>query len=52
MMLLETGPVTQKKLTALLGIQPGSASEVIGKLEAAGLKDFIATKIGVGYIVE
>ena len=22
------------------------------KLEAAGLKDFIATKIGVGYIVE
>ena len=37
MMLLETGPVTQKKLTALLGIQPGSASEVIGKLEAAGL---------------
>ena len=37
MMLLETGPVTQKALTALLGIQPGSASEVIGKLEAAGL---------------
>ena len=37
MMLPETGPVTQKKLTALLGIQPGSASEVIGKLEAAGL---------------
>ena len=37
MMLLETGPVTQKKLTALLGIQPGSASEVIGKLETAGL---------------
>ncbi|MGN0778261.1 MAG: MarR family winged helix-turn-helix transcriptional regulator [Aristaeellaceae bacterium] len=37
MMLLETGPVTQKELTALLGIQPGSASEVIGKLETAGL---------------
>ena len=37
MMLLETGPVTQKKLTAQLGIQPGSASEVIGKLEASGL---------------
>ena len=51
MMLLETGPVTQKKLTALLGIQPGSASEVIGKLEAAGLNGFITTKFGVGYVI-
>lgn len=33
----ESGPITQRKLTELLGIQPGSASEVIGKLERAGL---------------
>ena len=35
--LMEDGPVTQSALTARLGIQPGSASEVIGKLEAAGM---------------
>lgn len=35
--LLETGPITQRELTQRLGIQPGSASEVIGKLETAGL---------------
>lgn len=35
--LKETGPVTQRELTQRLGIQPGSASEVIGKLETAGL---------------
>lgn len=33
----EAGTITQRKLTQWLGIQPGSASEVIGKLEAAGL---------------
>lgn len=37
MILLESGPVTQRELTQRLGIQPGSASEVIGKLEAAEL---------------
>lgn len=36
MTLLEYGGMTQRELTARLGIQPGSASEVIGKLEAAG----------------
>lgn len=35
--LLETGGMTQRELTERLGIQPGSASEVIGKLESAGL---------------
>ena len=35
--LLETGIITQRELTARIGIQPGSASEVIGKLEDAGL---------------
>lgn len=29
----ETGPITQRKLTELLGIRPGSASEVLTKLE-------------------
>ena len=33
----QTGPITQRKLTELLGIRPGSASEVITKLEHAGL---------------
>ena len=37
MILLETGGMTQRELTERLGIQPGSASEVIGKLEASGL---------------
>ena len=36
MILLEAGPTTQRSLTEQLGIQPGSASEVIGKLEASG----------------
>lgn len=35
--LLETGPITQRELTQRLDIQPGSASEVIAKLENAGL---------------
>lgn len=35
--LLETGSITQRALTQRLGIQPGSASEVIAKLENAGL---------------
>lgn len=33
----ETGEITQRELTEKIGIQPGSASEVIGKLENAGL---------------
>lgn len=33
----ETGPITQSDLTQRLGIQPGSASEVIIKLENFGL---------------
>lgn len=36
-LLLEAGPITQRELTQRLGIQPGSASEVIAKLENAGL---------------
>ena len=36
MTLLEAGDMTQRELTDLLDIQPGSASEVIGKLETAG----------------
>lgn len=35
--LRESGRITQRELTQRLEIQPGSASEVIGKLEAAGL---------------
>lgn len=35
--LLESGVITQRELTEKIGIQPGSASEVIGKLESAGL---------------
>ena len=37
MFLREFGEITQRELTERLGIQPGSASEVIGKLETAGL---------------
>lgn len=37
MTLLKTGIITQRELTEKTGVQPGSASEVIGKLEAAGL---------------
>ena len=32
-----TGPITQKALTNRLGIQPGSVSAVLGKMEAMGL---------------
>jgi len=35
--LYETGSITQQELTQKLGIQPGSASEVIRKLENFGL---------------
>lgn len=35
--LRESGGMTQRELTERLQIQPGSASEVIGKLESAGL---------------
>lgn len=35
--LLERGGMSQKKLTEYLGIQPGSASEILAKLEKAGL---------------
>lgn len=35
--LLETGTITQQKLTERLGIRPGSASEVLAKLEKSGL---------------
>ena len=37
MVLNDTGTITQRELTHRLGIQPGSASEVIAKLERAGL---------------
>ena len=36
-LLWETRGMTQKALTARLGVQPGSASEVLNKLEQAGL---------------
>lgn len=36
-LLLESGGMTQKELTERLGIQPGSVSEVLGKLEGAEL---------------
>lgn len=36
-LLRETQGMTQKALTARLGVQPGSASEVLSKLEQAGL---------------
>lgn len=35
--LKETGGLTQKELTERLGVQPGSASEILSKLENAGL---------------
>lgn len=35
--LAETKGMTQKELTNRLGVQPGSVSEVISKLEASGL---------------
>jgi DNA-binding MarR family transcriptional regulator len=42
--LSETGTITQRELTARLGIQPGSASEVIAKLESAGLVERTASE--------
>lgn len=36
-LLRETKGMTQKELTTRLGVQPGSASEVLNKLEQAGL---------------
>lgn len=36
-LLHENGSMTQRELTERMGVQPGSASEVIGKLENAGL---------------
>ena len=36
-LLRETAGMTQKELTVRLGVQPGSASEVLNKLEQAGL---------------
>lgn len=36
-LLRETEGMTQKELTARLGVQPGSASEILNKLEQAGL---------------
>ena len=36
-LLRETEGMTQKELTVRLGVQPGSASEVLNKLEQAGL---------------
>lgn len=36
-LLWESGAITQRELTERLDIQPGSASEVLGKLESAGL---------------
>lgn len=36
-LLRETAGMTQKELTARLGVQPGSASEVLSKLERVGL---------------
>lgn len=35
--LRESGSMTQKELTDRPGVQPGSVSEVLGKLETAGL---------------
>ncbi len=36
-MLLRRGPMTQRELTEILGVQSGSASEILSKIEAAGL---------------
>ena len=36
-LLRETAGMTQKELTVRLGVQPGSVSEVLNKLEQAGL---------------
>lgn len=42
--LLESGTMTQRELTERLDIKPGSASEVIGKLENAGMIQRIPSK--------
>ena len=36
LVMLHDGPISQRDLTERLGIQPGSASEVLNKLESAG----------------
>ena len=36
-LILEEGGITQFDLTQRIGVKPGSASEVLGKLESAGL---------------
>lgn len=40
----ENGPITQSELTQRLGIQPGSASEVLIKLETAGMIERVSTE--------
>lgn len=40
----ENGPIMQSELTQRLGIQPGSASEVLIKLETAGMIERISTE--------
>lgn len=42
--LREVGSITQRELTERLGIKPGSASEVIAKLENAGLIQRISSE--------
>lgn len=37
LVMLNDGPLTQRDLTERLGIQPGSASEIVSKLEGGGL---------------
>lgn len=45
LIILQTvGVITQSELTQRLGIQPGSASEVLGKLEAAGLIERVSNE--------
>lgn len=44
MILREVSTITQRDLTQRLGVQPGSASEVVGKLETAGLLRRVPTQ--------
>ena len=37
LVMLNGGPLTQRDLTERLGIQPGSASEIVSKLESGGM---------------
>ena len=37
LVMLNSGPLTQRDLTERLGIQPGSASEIVSKLESGGM---------------